>query len=83
MRISVRELKARTGKVLKEVESGGEVLLTKRGKPVARVVSLHRMKVGDWWGKLKSAFAANDFKNADEAIAWMKGRQGQGQGRFS
>jgi prevent-host-death family protein len=75
MRISVRELKARTGRVLKEVEDGGEVLLTKRGKPVARVVSLQRKEIGDWWGELKSAFARNRFKNADDAIAWMKGRQ--------
>ena len=37
--IGVFEAKSRLAALLNEVESGGEVLITRRGKPVARLVA--------------------------------------------
>ena len=39
---NVAEAKARLSEILEEVSSGQEVLLTKRGKPVARVIPMER-----------------------------------------
>jgi prevent-host-death family protein len=73
MRISVRELKARTGDIMRAVEEGKEVVLTKRGKPAARIVPIEKQDFDVWWEELKQSFRRNRFRNADEAIKWMKG----------
>ena len=39
--ISLAEAKVRLSEILNEVEAGGEVVITRHGKPVARVVSAH------------------------------------------
>ena len=41
---AVSELKARLSEYLNKVKAGAEVLITDRGKPVARLVPLHRTK---------------------------------------
>lgn len=74
MRISIRELKAKTGQVLRAIENGAEVVLTKRGKPAARIVPLQKDDFDKWWCELKQSFRKNRFKSADEAIRWMKGK---------
>lgn len=38
--ISQRELRNESGRVLREVEQGGEFTITRRGTPVARIVPL-------------------------------------------
>lgn len=38
----VAEAKARLSEILEEVSSGQEVVLTKRGKPVARLIPMER-----------------------------------------
>ncbi len=69
-----RELRNHTGKVLRAVQEGEKVILTKRGKPVAALVPLEEDEVkrlvleGRAWLKLsKSAF---DFWENDEDDIW-------------
>ncbi|HLQ35585.1 MAG TPA: type II toxin-antitoxin system Phd/YefM family antitoxin [Chloroflexota bacterium] len=38
--IGIKELKARAGEVVRNVESGGRYVVTKRGRPVAAIVPL-------------------------------------------
>ncbi len=40
--VAVAELKASLSKYLAQVKGGGELLITERGKPVARLVPLNR-----------------------------------------
>jgi prevent-host-death family protein len=42
---SVAEAKVRLSEILEEVSSGKEVVLTKRGKPVARVIPMERTSI--------------------------------------
>lgn len=37
-RASVRELREKIGELLDEVEAGAQVVVTRRGKPVARII---------------------------------------------
>jgi len=59
-----------------EVEAGGEVVLARGGKPVAKLVairSLRRRRLGQWKGKVRMA---RDFDAAlpPEVLAeWEKG----------
>lgn len=69
-----RELRNHTGKVLRAVQEGEKVILTKRGKPVAALVPLEEDEVerlvleGRAWLKLsESAF---DFWENDENDIW-------------
>ncbi len=71
-----RELRNNTGKVLRAVQEGEKVILTKRGKPVAALVPLEEDEVerlvleGRAWLKLsESAF---DFWDNDEDDIWNK-----------
>ncbi len=73
--MSIRELKARTGKIVKAIERGEEVILLKRGKPLASITGLKKDDFNSWWEELKRCFIKTPFKNADEAIAWMKGKR--------
>ncbi len=72
--IGGRELRNNTGKVLRAVQEGEKVILTKRGKPVAALVPLEEDEVerlvleGRAWLKLcESAF---DFWDNDEDDIW-------------
>ncbi|MGH9412803.1 MAG: type II toxin-antitoxin system Phd/YefM family antitoxin [Terriglobales bacterium] len=42
MEVSVAEAKAKLSEVIKEAERGGEVIITRRGKPVAKVTGTER-----------------------------------------
>jgi len=42
--VSVAEAKARLSEILTEVEHGGEVVITRRGKPIARVSRVQRRR---------------------------------------
>jgi prevent-host-death family protein len=42
---AVSDLKARLSEYLKKVKAGAEILITDRGKPVARLVPLSRAKI--------------------------------------
>ena len=41
---AVSQLKARLNEYLDKVKAGAEVLITERGKPIARLVPIHRTK---------------------------------------
>ena len=45
--VGVREAKARLGELVTEVEGGGEVLITRRGKLVARLIPLEQPTADD------------------------------------
>lgn len=40
MNVSVRDLKAKLSRYLKEVHAGGDVVVTSRGRPVARLLAV-------------------------------------------
>lgn len=42
--VTVAHAKARLSKILARVEGGGEVVITRRGRPVARLSSIQRPK---------------------------------------
>lgn len=42
MEVSVAEAKARHSEVIKKAERGGEVVITRRGKPVATITGVKR-----------------------------------------
>jgi prevent-host-death family protein len=51
---SVSELKARLSEYLNQVKAGTEVLVTDRGKPVARMVPVSRTKdLKESWGRME------------------------------
>ena len=69
-----RELRNHTGKVLRAVQEGEKVILTKRGKPVAALVPLEEDEIerlvleGRAWLKLSAS--AFDFWENDEDDIW-------------
>ena len=40
--VSVADAKARLSKILSQIENGAEVIITRRGRPVARLCSINR-----------------------------------------
>jgi len=52
--VSVAEAKARLSKILAHVEGGGEVVITRRGHPVARLLALKGAKKPIDFGTLDS-----------------------------
>jgi prevent-host-death family protein len=45
---SVGEIQKNFGKILREIKAGEEIMVTKRGKPVARIMSLGPKEKIDW-----------------------------------
>ena len=45
---SVGEIQKNFGKILKEIKAGEEIMITKRGRPVARITSLGPKENIDW-----------------------------------
>ncbi len=67
--VNVYEAKTQLSKLLEEVEGGGEVVIARNGKPVARLVPLQRSSPdrvpGGWEGKV---WIADDFD--DQGGEW-------------
>ncbi len=67
--VNVYEAKTQLSKLLEEVEGGGEVVIARNGKPVARLVPLQRSRPdrvpGGWEGKV---WIADDFD--DQGGEW-------------
>lgn len=67
--VNVYEAKTQLSKLLEEVEGGGEVVIARNGKPVARLVPLQRSVPrrvpGAWKGKV---WTAPDFDDPDPEL---------------
>ena len=61
--VGVFEAKSRLAALLNEVESGGEVLITRRGKPVARLVAADRP-----FDREKAAWAAAGLREVSQGL---------------
>jgi prevent-host-death family protein len=82
--ISAKELKSRTGEVLRRVEEGEKVLITKRGKPCAvlfPVTEEHLLPVGlrpyaEAWEDIERTLKATQprYKTWEEAMRWTRRR---------
>ncbi len=60
--VNISQAKAHLSRLIREAASGEEIVITKRNRPVARLVALesstHPRKPGGWEGKL---WMADDF----------------------
>ena len=68
--VNIHEAKTKLSALLAEVSSGGEVVIAKAGKPIARIVPIDeniqpRKLGGDWEGKV---WMADDFDNTPDSI---------------
>ena len=83
--VSARELKNKTGEILRRVRSGKRILVTRRGKPCAVIewpgnvekeesFSLRPFDIT--WEDLLNTLARTEpeFKNWEEATKWARGR---------
>ncbi len=70
--INVHEAKTHLSRLLEDVSEGGEVVIAKHGKPIARLVPYEakyeapRKLTGNWKGKVE---INDDFDACDEEIA--------------
>ena len=71
--VNVHEAKTRLSQLLAEVERGGEVIVARNGKPVAKLVPIpqkKRLRLGMWKGKI---WMSPDFDaplSDEELKAW-------------
>ena len=84
--ITAKELKNRTGEILRRVRSGEKILVTRRGKPCAVIEFPGKEEEEKEIFSLRSFNAAwkdilhtlkktePEFKNWEEAIKWVRGR---------
>ena len=66
--MNIHEAKTHFSKLLAEVESGREVVITRAGRPVAKVVPYRppsRRVPGGWEGRVRMA---DDFDAPDESL---------------
>jgi len=68
--VNIYEAKTRLSALLAEVESGGEVIIARAGRPVARLVAADqvsgRRTPGAWSGRIR---VSDDFDTLPEEIA--------------
>jgi prevent-host-death family protein len=75
--VNIHEAKTHLSRLLEEVAAGGEVIISKAGKPVARLVPLATKKPTLRFGALKGQlWIADDFDAPlpEEVIAAFEGR---------
>lgn len=74
-RVGVHEAKTHFSRILREVEQGDEILVTRSGKPIARIVGERAgHSVADSFGMFKGQFTIDDDFDADsEHLADMFG----------
>jgi antitoxin (DNA-binding transcriptional repressor) of toxin-antitoxin stability system len=66
--LTLSQAKATFSKVIRRVESGDEVLITKRGKPVVRLSQFTPPAKQPIWGAMKG----HDFKIAPDFDNWSE-----------
>jgi len=83
--ITAKQLKIKTGEVIKRVKSGERLTITYHGKPVAIILpseerkkdDLERLRpYDDAWKEIESALAKTEpaFKGWQEATDWVRNR---------
>ena len=83
--ITAKQLKQKTGDVIKRIKSGERLILTYRGKPLAVIEptteqNLNKLnKVSDSvkaWKRIESTLSSTnpEFKNWREATEWVRNR---------
>ncbi len=65
--IGVKELKARAGELVRRIEAGERILVTKRGRPVAAIVPLE--DPDSFYDRVLEAVVAPSLKAADKDLA--------------
>ncbi len=74
---SVRDLRNNFARVSEWIEAGESILLTKRGKPVARITPLTAAKSDskrpDFLGRLERIFGSKIVKDSQEIIDYGRG----------
>ena len=83
--VTARDLKNQTGKVLKLVESGQKVLITKRSKPFAVLSPINEEELEtaglrnyeEAWRDLEETLRTTrpEFKSVNEAMKWTRKRR--------
>ena len=71
--VNVREAKANLSRLLAQVEAGEEVIITRNGKPVAKLVSVGkrgRRQFGSMKGRIKVPDSFFDPLPEEELAAW-------------
>ncbi len=71
--ISVHEAKMHLSRLLVQVEAGGEVVIARNGKPVARLVRVQKRgkrQFGSWKGRITIDDSFFDPLPEDELKAW-------------
>lgn len=75
--VNIHEAKTHLSRLLEEVAAGGEIIISKAGKPIARLVPLASARPRPRFGALKEQiWIADDFDAslADEVLASFEGR---------
>ena len=84
--VTAKQLKQKTGEVIKRIKSGESLTLTYRGKPLAVIEPTvekdikERYKVSDpvkAWQRIESTLSSTspEFKNWREATEWVRNRK--------
>jgi prevent-host-death family protein len=83
--ITAKELKQKTGEMMRRVKRGERLTVTYRGTPIAALLPLDQADVGsepslrsleETWGEIDKALEATEpeFKGWQEATAWVRKR---------
>lgn len=74
--VNMHEAKTKLSELVAEVEAGGEVILARAGKPVARLLPLRKARprrLGRWKGKVRMSKNFDAPLNAKDLAAWGRG----------
>lgn len=81
--MTAKELKNRTGDAFRAISRGDRVVLTRRGKPVALLVSVAEAEedrplppFAEAWDEIETTLAASEpeFPSLEEAMSRLRGR---------
>jgi prevent-host-death family protein len=74
-RVGIHELKTHFSRLLRDVEDGGEIIVTRSGKPVARIVSAQpSSSVAESYGLFRGQFVLpDDFDAGSDELADLFG----------
>lgn len=73
--LPLAQVKARLSAVIEEVESGHEIVVTRRGRPVARIVPERhgrRARPGPWIDELREFVARQPLSNGSSSVVAMR-----------
>ena len=76
--LPLAQVKARLSALVDEVEGGGEVVITRRGRPVARLVPERRSKAGARrrsWVEALRRFVATQAVAGDSGVIAMRAEE--------